>query len=434
MRAVDLIVRKRDGGRLSREQLDWFVAGVTSGAVPDYQAASLLMAIVWRGLDADETSWLTDAMVRSGERADLRALRGVKVGKHSTGGVGDKTSLVVVPLVAACGAIVPKSSGRALGHTGGTIDKLEAIPGFRVTMTPEQFLAQVTEIGCAFVGQSKSLAPADKKLYALRDVTGTVESLPLIASSIMSKKIAEGTDALVLDVKVGRGAFMKSLPDARRLADAMVTIGAHAGLRTRAVLTAMDAPLGLAVGNALEVIEAVETLKGRGPDDFRELCLLLSSHLLVVAGLAADLEGARAQLDAAIASGAALDRFRRLVAHQGGDPAVLDDYGLFAQPVAVETLRAPAAGYVTALEADTIGRASMLLGAGRDTVDAPIDYGAGILLRAKPGDRVEAGAPLADLHVGAHAQLDAARTLAAAAFGIAPAPLPRAPLVLDVAA
>ena len=434
MRAVDLIVRKRDGGRLSREQVDWFVAGVTSGAVPDYQAASLLMAIVWRGLDAEETSWLTDAMVRSGERADLRGLKGVKLGKHSTGGVGDKTSLVVVPLVAACGALVPKSSGRALGHTGGTIDKLEAIPGFRVTMTSEQFLAQVAEIGCAFVGQSKALAPADKKLYALRDVTGTVESLPLIASSIMSKKIAEGTDALVLDVKVGRGAFMKSLPDARRLADAMVSIGTHAGLRTRAVLTAMDAPLGLAIGNALEVIEAVETLKGRGPADFRELCLLLSSHLLVVGGLAGDLDAARATLDDAVATGAALDRFRRLVTHQGGDPSVLDDYGLFPQPVAIETLRAPSAGYVATLDADVIGRASMLLGAGRDTVDAPIDYGAGILLRARPGDRVEAGAPLADLHIGAHAQLDAARTLAAAAFGIAGTPPPPSPLVLDVAA
>jgi pyrimidine-nucleoside phosphorylase len=434
MRAVDLIVRKRDGGRLTREELDWFVTGVTDGSVPDYQASALLMAIVFRGLDDEETLWLTDAMVRSGDRADLSALRGVKVGKHSTGGVGDKTSLVVVPLVAACGAIVPKSSGRALGHTGGTIDKLESIPGFRVGLTSEEFLAQVAAIGCAFVGQSKTLAPADKKLYALRDVTGTVESLPLIASSIMSKKIAEGTDALVLDVKVGAGAFLKSLPEARKLAETMVAIGTRAGLRTRAVLTAMDAPLGRAVGNSLEVIEAIETLKGRGPDDFRELCLLLSSHLLVVAGLAGGLDAARRMLDEAIASGAALDRFRQLIAHQGGDAVVVDDYGRFAQPVRVELLPSPAAGYVAVLRADVIGRASMLLGAGREQVDDAVDHGAGIVLRARPGDRVDAGAPLAELHVGEHARLDQARTLAASAFTLGATAPPRSPLVFDVAA
>ena len=434
MRAVDLIVRKRDGGRLTREEVDWFVAGVTNGSVPDYQASALLMAIVFRGLDDEETQWLTDAMVRSGDRADLSALHGVKVGKHSTGGVGDKTSLVIVPLVAACGAMVPKSSGRALGHTGGTIDKLESIPGFRVTLTSKEFLAQVAAIGCAFVGQSKTLAPADKKLYALRDVTGTVESLPLIASSIMSKKIAEGTDALVLDVKVGAGAFLKSLPEARKLADAMVAIGTRAGLRTRAVLTAMDAPLGLAIGNSLEVIEAIETLKGAGPDDFRELCFLLSSHLLVVAGLAPDLDAARTRVDAVVASGAALDRFRRLIAHQGGDATVVDDYARFAQPARVELLPAPGSGYVAALQADTIGRASMLLGAGREQVGDAIDYGAGIVLRARPGDRVNAGAPLAELHVGREARIDQARMLAASAFTLAATAPPRSPLVLDVAA
>jgi pyrimidine-nucleoside phosphorylase len=432
MRAVDLIIRKRDGGRLSREDLEWFIAGVTSGDIPDYQAAALLMAIVWRGLDADETGWLTTAMVASGERVDLSGLPGVKVGKHSTGGVGDKTSLVIVPLVAACGALVPKSSGRALGHTGGTIDKLESIPGFHVTLSPEDFLAQVAEIGCAFVGQSQTLAPADKKLYALRDVTGTVESLPLIASSIMSKKIAEGTDALVLDVKVGRGAFMKTTSDARRLAEAMVAIGARASLPTRAILTTMDAPLGAAVGNALEVIEAIETLKNRGPDDVRDLCLTLASHLLVVARLAPDLEAARRRAEEALSSGAALDRFRRLVVRQGGDRAVIDDYTRFPQPDRIETLVAPASGFVSGIAAETIGHASMLLGAGRTRVDTPIDYGAGIRLRARLGDRVETGGPLADLYVGRHARADSARELAASAFTITAAAPPVSPLILDV--
>jgi pyrimidine-nucleoside phosphorylase len=434
MRAVDLILQKRDGGRLSHNDIRWFIDGVTAGTVPDYQTAALLMAVVWRGLDEDETVWLTDAMVRSGGRVDLSSLSGVKVGKHSTGGVGDTISLVLVPLLAACGALVPKSSGRALGHTGGTIDKLESIPGFRVTLTSQEFLSQVAEIGCAMVGQSKDLAPADKKLYALRDVTGTVESLPLIASSIMSKKIAEGTDALVLDVKVGAGAFMKTLADARRLATAMVAIGNRNGLRTRAVLTDMDVPLGAAIGNALEVIEAIETLKGRGPDDLRELCLVLASHLLVVSGLQPDLSSARAQAASVLASGAALERFRQLIAHQGGDASVIDDYGRFPAPARREVLAAPSAGYVAKIKAEEIGRASMLLGAGRASVDAPIDYGAGILLRAKPGDRVTKGAPLADLAIGAHAHADDAISLASSAFVIAPDPPPAAPLVLDIVA
>jgi pyrimidine-nucleoside phosphorylase len=432
MRAVDLIVRKRDGGRLSREEVEWFVAGVTGGAVPDYQTAALLMAIVFRGLDADETAWLTDAMVRSGTRADFSGVPGVKVGKHSTGGVGDKTSLVVVPLVACCGAVAPKSSGRALGHSGGTIDKLESIPGFRVALTSGELLEQVAGIGCAFVGQSPSLAPADKVLYALRDVTGTIESVPLIASSIMSKKIAEGTDALVLDVKVGQGAFMKTASEARVLAEAMVSLGRRFGLPTRAVLTAMDAPLGSAVGNALEVIEAVETLKGRGPADFRELCVLLTSHLLVVGGLAADLQGARAHVERALASGAALARFRALVGRQGGDEAVVDDYGRLPQAESVQTLHAPRAGWVAAVDAEAIGRASMLLGAGRERVDASIDHGAGIRLAARPGDRVEAGALLAHLHVGAGRQVEAARGLVASAFSWSEAPPAPRPLILDV--
>jgi pyrimidine-nucleoside phosphorylase len=434
MRIVDLIIRKRDGRRLSRDEIDAFISGVTAGEVPDYQASALLMAIFLRGLDAEETGWLTDAMVRSGGRVDLSGLSGVKVGKHSTGGVGDKTSLVVVPVVAACGALVPKSSGRALGHSGGTLDKLEAIPGFRLGLTADELIAQVRAIGCAFVGQSPTLAPADKKLYALRDVTGTVESLPLIASSIMSKKIAEGTDALVLDVKVGSGAFMKTLDDARRLAQAMVDIGARVGLRTRAVLTAMDAPLGLAVGNALELREALETLKGRGPSDLTLLCRTLAAHLLVVGALAQDFDAAGDRVDETIRSGVAFERFRSLVEHQGGDVRVVDDWDRLPRAERVETVSAPGSGFVTQIRAEPIGRASMLLGAGRTRVDASIDYGAGIVLRVKPGDRVGAGAALADVHVGRSAQLDVARSLLDDAFVISDRPPVASPLILDVVA
>ncbi len=434
MRAVELILRKRDGGRLSREDIEWFVAGVTSGTIPDYQAAALLMAVVFRGLGEDETAWLTDAMIRSGGRVDLSVLPGVKVGKHSTGGVGDKTSLVVVPLVAACGAIAPKSSGRALGHSGGTLDKLEAIPGFRIALTAAEFLDQLAAIGCAIVGQSASLAPADKKLYALRDVTGTVESVPLIASSIMSKKIAEGTDALVLDVKIGRGAFMKTVEDGQVLARAMVAIGRRHRLPTRAVLTAMDAPLGRAVGNALEVIEAIDTLKGGGPPDFRELCLCLTGQLLVAGGLAPDLDAAQARAEAALGSGAGVERFAALVARQGGDPAVVNDYRRLPRAARVETITAPHAGLVAAVDAGAIGRASMLLGAGRERVDASIDYGAGVVLKVRPGERVGAGTPLADLHVGAGRDSTRASALAAAAFTIADQAPPVHPMVLDVVA
>jgi pyrimidine-nucleoside phosphorylase len=434
MRIVDLIIRKRDGRRLSRDEIDAFISGVTTGEIPDYQASALLMAIFLRGLDAEETGWLTDAMVRSGGRVDLSSLSGVKVGKHSTGGVGDKTSLVVVPVVAACGALVPKSSGRALGHSGGTLDKLEAIPGFRLGLTGDELIAQVRAIGCAFVGQSPTLAPADKKLYALRDVTGTVESLPLIASSIMSKKIAEGTDALVLDVKVGSGAFMKTFDDARRLAQTMVDIGGRAGLRTRAVLTAMDAPLGLAVGNALELREALETLKGQGPPDLTLLCRTLAAHLLVVGTLVPDLDAAGDRVDEAIRSGAAFDRFRSLIEHQGGDVHVVDDWDRLPRAERLETVSARQSGFVAGIHAEPVGRASMLLGAGRTRVDAPIDYGAGVVLRVKPGDRVSAGAALADAHVGRNAHLEAARSLLEDAFVISDHPPAASPLILDVVA
>ncbi len=432
MRIVDLITRKRDGGRLERPEIEALVRGVTDGTIPEYQTSALLMAVVFRGLDDEETAWLTDAMVRSGGKVDLSSIAGIKVGKHSTGGVGDKISLIVVPVVAACGGVVPKSSGRALGHSGGTIDKLESIPGFRVGLGRDEFLAIVAEHGCAFVGQTANLAPADKKLYALRDVTGTVESVPLIASSIMSKKIAEGTDALVLDVKVGRGAFMKRVEDARQLAEAMVALGGRVGLPTRALLTSMDAPLGRSIGNAIEMIESIETLKGRGPADLAELSWTIASHMVAAAGLEPDLGAARRRVDVVVGSGAALDRFRQVIARQDGDPAIIDDYSRLPAVRHRETVRAARGGFVASVDAERIGRASMTLGAGREQLDMPIDYGAGVLLHVAPGAEVRAGDPLAELLVGAHARLDEATALATSAFQIADAPAPAVPLVYDV--
>jgi pyrimidine-nucleoside phosphorylase len=429
---VDLIVRKRDGGRLTREEVDAVIAGVTAASIPDYQLAALLMAIVWRGLDDEETGWLTDAMARSGGRADWSAVPGVKVGKHSTGGVGDKLTLVVVPLAAACGAIVPKSSGRGLGHTGGTVDKLEAIPGFRTSLPREELLAVVAAHGCAFVGQSADLAPADKTLYALRDVTGTVESLPLIASSIMSKKIAEGTDALVLDVKVGRGALMQEPDEARRLAALMVAIGRQVGLRTRAVLTAMDAPLGRAVGNAVEVAESIATLQGRGPEDVTELAVTLAAHMVAAGGIEPDEAAARRRVESALAAGAALDRFRDVVVRQGGDPSVVDDPSRLPAPAARRVVAATRTGVVVGVDARRVGRAAMSLGAGRERLDSAIDHGAGILLHVSPGSPVRAGDPLAELLVGAGREAALAERLVAEAVEIGDAAPPAAPLVHGV--
>src|SRR5256712_9812710 len=327
MRAVDIILSKRDGRMLARDEIRFFVDGVTAGTLPDYQASALLMAILLRGMTPQETAWLTDAMVHSGVRVDLRDIPGVKVDKHSTGGVGDKTSLILAPLAAACGLIVPMMSGRGLGHTGGTLDKLEAIPGFRVGLSLDEMRGALKAVGCAMIGQTAQIAPADKKLYALRDVTGTVESIPLISASIMSKKIAEGIDALVLDVKTGGGAFMKTEADSRRLAESLVSIGNASGVRTEAVVTAMDAPLGRAVGNALEVVECVEVLKWRGPKDLIDVSVELTARMLVLGSVARDRAGAEKQVRDAIASGAGLDRFRRIIECQGGDPRVVDDYG-----------------------------------------------------------------------------------------------------------
>ncbi len=405
MRAVDVIMKKRDGLSLTREEIGFFVDGVTAGTLPDYQASSLLMAILLRGMTAEETAWLTDAMVHSGVRVDLADIPGVKVDKHSTGGVGDKTSLILAPLAAACGVPVPMMSGRGLGHTGGTLDKLEAIPGFRVNLSLEEMKAALARTGCALIGQTSQIAPADKKLYALRDVTGTVESIPLISASIMSKKIAEGIDALVLDVKTGRGAFMKTEADSRRLAESLVSIGNASGVRTEAIITAMDAPLGRAVGNALEVIESIDVLKGRGPQDLIDVSVELAARMLVLGKVADDVAAARQQVRLAIASGAGLDRFRQIIEVQGGDPRVVDDYQRLPHVAGRHVVTASRAGYVTALDAELVGRASVALGAGRDRVEDPVDPAVGIMVVATPGDEVRAGQPVLELHYRDRARL-----------------------------
>jgi pyrimidine-nucleoside phosphorylase len=418
MRAVDVIMRKRDGRALSRDEIRFFVEGVTAGSLPDYQASALLMAIVLRGMTADETAWLTDAMVHSGIRVDLSRIPGVKVDKHSTGGVGDKTSLVLAPLAAACGVPVPMMSGRGLGHTGGTLDKLEAIPGFRVNLSLEQMQSALARAGCAMIGQTAQIAPADKKLYALRDVTGTVESIPLISASIMSKKIAEGIDALVLDVKTGSGAFMKTEADSRRLAESLVSIGNASGVKTEAVITAMESPLGAAVGNALEVVECIDVLKGRGPADLIEVSIELTARMLVLGRVASDRADAERRARDAIASGAGLERFRQIVEVQGGDPRVVDDYGRLPHVPDREVVTADRSGYVGRVDAELVGRASVALGAGRDRVEDAIDPAVGIMVTAKPGDAVSAGAPILELHYRDRSRLERALALARGAIAI----------------
>jgi pyrimidine-nucleoside phosphorylase len=427
MRAVDIILKKRDGGLLSRQEIQFFVTGVAAGTLPDYQASALLMAIFLRGMSDEETASLTDAMVHSGVRVDLSDIPGLKVDKHSTGGVGDKTSLVLAPLAAACGVPVPMMSGRGLGHTGGTLDKLEAIPGFRVNLSLDEMKVALARVGCAMMGQTAQIAPADKKLYALRDVTGTVESIPLISASIMSKKIAEGIDALVLDVKTGSGAFMKTEADSRRLAESLVSIGRASGVKTEAIITRMDAPLGCAVGNALEVIECIEVLKGRGPADLTGVSVALAARMLVLGRVADDLADGERQIRAAIGSGAGLDRLRRLIEHQGGDPRVVDDYRRFPAAPGRYRIGAPCAGFLIALDAEFVGRASVGLGAGRDHVEDPVDPAVGIVAVAKPGDQLDAGDPVLDLHYRHRGRLDAAVALAKQAIVIGeqrPASLP----------
>lgn len=431
MRAVDVIRTKRDGGELSPEAIASFVRGVVDGSWPDYQASALLMAIVLRGMAAAETAELTRAMLASGDRVDLSALRGPTVGKHSTGGVGDKVSIVLAPLVAACGVIVPKMSGRGLGHTGGTLDKLEAIPGFRTALSVEEFQAALADVGCAIIGQTERIVPADKVLYGLRDVTATIESLPLIAASIMSKKLAEGSQALVLDVKCGHGAFMRTREDAHALSRALVALGAAHGVRTEAVISRMDEPLGRAVGNALEIRECVETLRGGGPAPLKALVTALAARMLCLGGGASSQRDADRRVEAALASGAALQRFAAMVARQGGDPRVVEETTIL--PVARRRVMVPAprAGFVQAIDAGRIGRASMCLGAGRERAGEAIDPAVGVLLRVERGGAVGAGDPLLELHVNDEARLDEALALAGAAFDLADAPPPERSIILD---
>lgn len=398
MRMVDLIEKKRDGFELSTEEIQHIVTGYTAGDIPDYQMSAFLMAIYFKNMTDRERADLTLAMAGSGDQIDLSAIDGIKVDKHSTGGVGDTTTLVLGPLVAACGVPVAKMSGRGLGHTGGTIDKLEAIEGFHVELSTEEFIKQVNDIKLAVIGQSGNLTPADKKLYALRDVTATVNSIPLIASSIMSKKIAAGADAIVLDVKTGEGAFMKTAEDAKELAHAMVGIGNATGRKTMAIISDMSQPLGFAIGNALEVKEAIETLQGNGPEDLTELCLVLGSQMVVVGGKAETLEEARAMLEEVIANGEALKVMKQFIENQGGNPAIVDDVSLLPQAKYVNEVPSEKEGYISFMEADEIGTAAMVLGAGRATKESEIDLAVGIVLNKKVGDFVKKGESIATIY------------------------------------
>ena len=430
MRVVDVIAKKRDGETLSREEIEFFVSGVTRGTLPDYQASALLMAIVLRGMTIDETSWLTDAMANSGNRIDLSDIPGVKVGKHSTGGVGDKVSIVLAPLAAACGVIMPKMSGRGLGHTGGTLDKLESIPGYRVDLGIEEFKAVLRDVGTSIIGQSASLAPADKKLYALRDVTATIASIPLISASVMSKKLAEGSDIVVLDVKCGDGAFMKDETGARALAASMVAIGTRAGVRTEAFITDMETPLGRAVGNSIEVIECFETLKGRGPDDLAGVVKRFASRVLVLAGRESNEAQALSCVDRALSSGKAIETLGRMIERQGGNRTVIDDYSLLPSVKGREQCLAPRGGFVTRMKAEAIGLASNLLGAGRSKAGEPIDHAVGVILLAKPGMRVERGEPLVEIHHRDGRGVNAALALCSDAVTIEDDAQPPRPVIL----
>jgi pyrimidine-nucleoside phosphorylase len=431
MRAVDIIRKKRDGEALTAGEIAAMVSGSSTGEVADYQWAALLMAILWRGMNAHETAALTDAMIRSGRIIDLSHIPGRKVDKHSTGGVGDKTSLILAPIAAAAGVPVPMVSGRGLGHTGGTLDKLESIPGFRVDLDLDEYQDVLARCGLVMIGQTKEIAPADGFLYALRDATATVESIPLIAASIMSKKLAEGIDGLVLDVKTGGGAFMQREEDSRALAEAMCSIGAGLGKDMVALITRMDEPLGCAVGNAVEVAECLECLKGGGPADLLGLSIELAAEMIVLAGRSGTIEEARSVCKQTITDGSALERFRNLVEAQGGDPRAVDDPGRLPSPDRKIALEATASGFVQALDARPVGHATMLLGAGRARMDSRIDPAVGVILHKKVGARVELGEPLCTLFVNDGSRLDEAMALIRGAFRIGGAPVGAPSLLVD---
>lgn len=432
MRMYDIIVKKRNGEALSDEEIGFFVKGYTDGTIPDYQASALLMAIYFQGMTEHETAALTMEMAHSGDMLDLSAIKGKKADKHSTGGVGDKTSLVLTPLAASIGIPVAKMSGRGLGHTGGTIDKLESFPGFTTGISEEQFINNVNTIGIAIAGQTKNMAPADKKLYALRDVTGTVDSIPLIASSIMSKKLAAGADVIVLDVKTGSGAFMKTEEDSIKLAEEMVKIGNNVGRKTLAVISDMDEPLGYAVGNAIEVKEAIDTLNGHGPADLLELCLTIGSLMAVGTGKAESIETAREMLLEKLNDGSALKKFAEFVEAQGGDSAPVFNTDLLPQTSIVREVISPVDGYVSHIESDRVGISAMKLGGGRETKESEIDLSVGILINKKVGDSVKKGEKIATLYANDNAKLEAAVGELEQAYSYSQTPVERPKLIKTI--
>ncbi|HUI56093.1 MAG TPA: thymidine phosphorylase [Bryobacteraceae bacterium] len=432
MRTVDLIQRKRDGEELAPEEIEFLVEGYTNGDIPDYQMSSFLMAVFFSGMSDREVSRLTECMLRSGDTVDLSSVPGVKVDKHSTGGVGDKTSFIVAPLAAAAGVMVPMMSGRSLGHTGGTLDKLESIPGFRTNLSADEFRKQLAELGLAFIGQSDELAPADRKLYALRDVTATVESIPLISSSIMSKKLAEGVDALVLDVKVGSGAFMKKQVDARRLAQTMVGIGRRLDKKVQALITDMNQPLGYAVGNALEVMEASQTLQNAGPADLTKLSIELAARMIFLGKKAETLDDARRLAEQHLVDGSGYKKLKQVVAAQGGNQQALDKFELLPNATGMREIASPRAGYVTSINAEDIGTASNMIGAGRDKKEDAIDPAVGIILEVKTGEKVDAGSVLCRLYYTKEDRVEEAAEMVEDAFRISAQKPDERELILEV--